>query len=344
MTTINLYHNDCLKQMKQMKDCSVDSIVTDPPYGLSFMARKWDYDVPSQEIWEECLRVLKPGGHLLSFAGSRTYHRMAVRIEDAGFEIRDQIMWIYGSGFPKSLNVGKGWGTALKPAHEPIVMARKPLAEKTIAKNVLEWGTGSINIDDSRIETDEKLSIGSNNRENSVVNFGMKDNKDSQKQHELGRYPANVIHDGLQEDWARYFYCPKTSKTDRNEGLEGFEDKQYSHDGRTKPIENPYQRNKSIAKNNHPTVKPTDLMLYLIRLVTPKNGVTLDPFMGSGSTGKACARGGFSFIGIELEEEYYNIAKGRIEYEKNNPYIGEFKQRVPKIQTSLDNFSLEPFF
>lgn len=365
-----------------MKDCSVHSIVTDPPYGIEFMARKWDYDVPSQEIWEECLRVLKPGGYLLAFAGSRTYHRMAVRIEDAGFEIRDQIMWIYGSGFPKSLDVGKaiegklthgssntqdfhklkgekiksnlgyhktnaelmyrgndyngrheyvanpqfttneakewkGWGTALKPAHEPIVMARKPLVEKTIAENVLEWGTGGINIDDSRIEITHDDNI-NNKNPHTKGGFGYGDayiyGKSKGVEHydfSKGRYPANVIHGGLQEDWSRYFYTSKASKTDRNEGVE---------------------------KNAHPTVKPTDLMLYLTRLITPKNGIVLDPFMGSGSTGKACVRGGFAFIGIELEEEYYNIAKARIDYEMKNPYIEKYKQRKPQAQKTLDDF------
>ena len=162
---MKLLLGDCLEKLKELDDNSIDSIVTDPPYGLSFMGKKWDYDVPSVEIWEECMRVLKPGGHLLSFAGSRTYHRMAVRIEDAGFEIRDQIMWIYGSGFPKSHNIGhkvdeyQGWGTALKPAHEPIVMARKPF-KGSVADNVLEWGTGGINIDDSRISTDDNLGGG----------------------------------------------------------------------------------------------------------------------------------------------------------------------------------------
>ena len=361
---IDLYHNDCLKQMRQMKDCSVDSIVTDPPYGLSFMARKWDYDVPSQEIWEECLRVLKPGGYLLAFAGSRTYHRIAVRIEDAGFEIRDQIMWVYGSGFPKSLDIGKaiegkqwkGWGTALKPAHEPIVVARKPLDEKTVAENVLEWGTGGINIDDSRIEISHDDII-HNKNPHTKGGFGYgnayiygKSKGVEYYDFSKGRYPANVIFDeeagkildqqsgysksndtprnrntvgmlGMPNDntpeysdqggASRFFYCPKASKNDRNEGIE---------------------------KNVHPTVKPTDLMLYLIRLVTPKNGIVLDPFMGSGSTGKACVRGGFGFIGIELEEEYFEIAQDRIDYEKKNPYIEEYKQRKPQAQTTLDDW------
>lgn len=427
---INIYNNDCLEQMKQMEDNSVDSIVTDPPYGLSFMARKWDYDVPSQEIWEECFRVLKHGGYLLAFAGSRTYHRMAVRIEDAGFEIRDQIMWIYGSGFPKSLDIGRaiegklthgssntqdfhklkgekvksnlgyhktnaelmyrgsnyndrheyvanpefttkeakeweGWGTALKPAHEPIVMARKPLAEKTIAENVLEWGTGGINIDDSRIQSDEvinrpptnpsfrdagkqskenigidKLSFGQTKNIKRIPNskirirkagseFGQNsnwnkhENKDTIYDSSKGRYPANVIHGGLQEDWSRYFYTSKASKTDRNEGLENFETKKMGMSGGAQSVGEGYDKAQSIGldrvierKNTHPTVKPTDLMLYLVRLVTHKNGIVLDPFMGSGSTGKACVRGGFGFIGIELDKYYCEISKARIEYEK----------------------------
>jgi site-specific DNA-methyltransferase (adenine-specific) len=221
-----LLHGDCLEKLKLLKENSIDSIVTDPPYGLSFMNKKWDYDVPSTDIWIECLRVLKPGGHLLSFSGSRTYHRMAVRIEDAGFEIRDQIMWVYGSGFPKSHNIGKavdklqgnerevvgtsdkksfeswadftereferkdnnitkgtseweGWGTALKPSHEPIVMARKPLSEKTVAENVLRWGTGGLNIDESRIGTDDNLnggaySKGDYNTDGKVLELGLK--------------------------------------------------------------------------------------------------------------------------------------------------------------------------
>ena len=328
---MRLLLGDCLYKLKELDDNSVDSIVTDPPYGLSFMGKKWDYDVPSVDIWEECMRVLKPGGHLLSFAGSRTYHRMAVRIEDTGFEIRDQIMWIYGSGFPKSYNIGhkiddyKGWGTALKPAHEPIVMARKPLSEKTVVENVLEWGTGGINIDDSRIGTNEQL----------------------------GRFPANIIFDEeagkildeQSESASRFFYCPKTSKTDRNEGLDDFEDKYYAAGNQAKAelkrgnVEFNANKGKGrderhnhnqvgVSKNNHPTVKPTDLMLYLIRLVTPKGGTTLDPFMGSGSTGKAAVRGGFDFVGIEMDEEYVEIATARIQYEIDNPYNEETGKRT----------------
>ena len=408
-----LLHGNCLDVMRGMEDNSVDSIVTDPPYGLSFMGKKWDYDVPSVEIWCEVLRVLKPGGHLLSFAGSRTYHRMAVNIEDAGFEIRDQIMWLYGSGFPKSHNISKaidkaagagrkfigvsdnvrpnsdrgnglahgeygrvwnetkpatpeakqweGWGTALKPAHEPIVVARKPLIG-TIVENVLEHGTGGLNIDGCRVATDDKLSIGSNKHEGNAINFGMKDNKEAQEQNELGRFPTNLIHDGSDEvvslfpqtnsgtakprvrdgngnelgqsgGWnkhnnkptisqqygdggsaARFFYCAKTSKSEREAGLEGFEEKKQdpSRKEGNPGGDNPRNRGVNKRKNHHPTVKPVDLMKYLCRLVTPPNGIVLDPFMGSGSTGIAASQEGFAFIGIEMDEEYLHIARHRI--------------------------------
>ena len=424
---MRLILGDCLDKLKELPDNSVDSIVTDPPYGLSFMNKKWDYDVPSVEIWTECLRVLKPGGHLLSFSGSRTYHRMAVRIEDAGFEIRDQIMWIYGSGFPKSHNIGKavdklmgnerevlgtkaefsldgakrnpnnhreigeagkeiqheygykqgwdalvtkgqseweGWGTALKPAHEPIVVARKPLSEKSVALNVLKWGTGGMNIDVSRIGTDggtkrshqgeyPKNEDGTEDR----TNWG-RTGHDKIELNE-GRWPANIILDeeagqvldeqsGISKSTpdkrttktptgqmfgtgkitshndkggaSRFFYCPKTSKKDRDEGLDGFEEKQIytEENGKfgygNKDGDNFGDRIENVKRrNNHPTVKPTSLMEYLIKLVTPVNGTVMDPFMGSGSTGKAAVRNGFDFIGIEREEEYINIAKARIE-------------------------------
>ena len=396
---MKLILGDSVDKLKELDDNSIDSIVTDPPYGLSFMGKKWDYDVPSQEIFEECLRVLKPGGYLLSFAGSRTYHRMAVRVEDAGFEIRDQIMWIYGSGFPKSLNIGKkvdeyeGWGTALKPAHEPIVMARKPLSEKTVVNNVLEWGTGGINIDDSRIGTTTKTNGGKANKENNrIAANGGYVNDVSSQEHNYGRFPANIIFDeeagkildeqsgiskstggrsgnkegvgqnGIYGQYSgevrdenpglgdtggasRFFYCPKTSKRDRNEGLDEFEDKYYAAGNQAKAelkrgnVEFNSNKGKGrderhnhnqvgVSKNNHPTVKPTDLMLYLIRLITPKGGTTLDPFMGSGSTGKAAVRGGFDFVGIEREKEYMEIAEARIQYEIDNPYNEEKGERI----------------
>ena len=414
-----------MESLRKMPDNSVDSIVTDPPYGLAFMGKKWDYDVPSVEVWAECLRVLKPGGHLLAFAGTRTQHRMAVRIEDAGFEIRDMIAWVYGSGFPKSLDVSKaidraagaerevvgqkdfgpsslgnqsnaengyrdriyteglhqitapateaarqwqGWGTALKPALEPITMARKPLVG-TVAANVLEHGTGALNIDGCRVtptgESRERVGEASQDRryaENGGTDFaalpGVRGGDPS------GRWPANLIHDGSDEvvagfpasagaaapvkgteaskasvgnvtgerdrvpgafhadkgSAARFFYCAKASKRDRDEGLEGAEfaaRRMFASGGRTmrdgewvETDSEPRPR-----KNAHPTVKPTDLMAYLCRLVTPPGGVVLDPFMGSGSTGKAAMREGFRFIGCELSPEYMTIARARIEHE-----------------------------
>ena len=325
-----------------LQDDSIDSIVTDPPYGLSFMGKKWDYDVPSVEIWKQCLRVLKPGGHLLAFAGTRTQHRMAVNIEDAGFEIRDMIAWVYGSGFPKSQNVSKaidkaagaerevigekkklqsygdgvndvygdgpdkggvqlitapatpeaqqwdGWGTALKPALEPITVARKPF-KGTVANNVLTHGTGAINIDDCRIGTARRVpaSLSTCKTKNAYGQYGGGAEKELDPS--MGRFPANLIHDGSEEvtqplnDSARFFYTAKASKDDRDKG------------------------------NTHPTVKPVALMAYLCRLVTPKGGTVLDPFMGSGSTGKACVDECFDFIGVDLDSAYVEIARERIQ-------------------------------
>jgi DNA modification methylase len=447
-----LYCADCKDVLPLLKD--IDACVTDPPYGLSFMGKAWDYDVPGTDIWTQVHDVLKPGAHLLSFFGSRTYHRGAIPIEDAGFEIRDQLMWLYGSGFPKSHNIGKaidkrggasigwfgswfrswreensitqkqvaalfpsktgsltgcvanwelglnlptpeqfnlicktfglpfasikeaerevvgtdtkarsssgasalptvggkteyktwditasatpeakqweGWGTALKPAHEPIVMARKPF-KGSVAENVLQHGTGGINIDECRVETDDKLSIGSNKRDNANVNFGMKDNKEEQKQHEQGRFPANVMHDGSEVvqdvfgDKSRYFYCAKASKKDRDEGLDMVVEKAMAWGNQAKAElkrgnidfkadgDSTKHNQVQMRKNNHPTVKPTELMRYLCRLVTPQGGVVLDPFMGSGSTGKAAIMSGYKFIGIEMSEEYFELACARVE-------------------------------
>jgi len=397
---------DCLERLRELPDSSVDSVVTDPPYGLSFMGKKWDYDVPSVEVWAECLRVLKPGGHLLAFAGTRTQHRMAVRIEDAGFEIRDMIAWVYGSGFPKSLDVSKaidkaagfqgrvvgrgtswnrpnnvegdtarmnaslgeynikelsptaqqwqGWGTALKPALEPITVARKPLGEKTVAANVLEHGTGAINVDGCRVETEPPAA---RNAPKKIIRGG-KFHASADAEREMshynptqGRWPANFCHDGSDEvvglfpvttsgkpcgkrnattgfstgitpgatdltgfgdtgSAARFFYCAKASKKDRDEGCEGME---YREAKRTQAGgDDTRGRPTPINRNFHPTVKPTALMRYLCRLVTPPGGVVLDPFMGSGSTGKAAISEGFQFVGIEREEEYMKIAESRI--------------------------------
>ena len=301
---------DCLEVMRGMAENSVDAIVTDPPYGLSFMGRKWDYDVPSTDIWAQCLRALKPGGHLLAFAGTRTQHRMAARIEDAGFEIRDMIAWVYGSGFPKSHN-GEWGGTALKPALEPITMARKPLAG-TVEANWREHGTGPLNIDECRVGVGDDRSTGGapikNPSGSASIGGGWKNDRERATG---GRWPANLIHDGSDEviaafpdaksqqgdlrqqdhevpqgmhlvSTARFFYCAKASKKDRG------------------------------ADNSHPTVKPTDLMRYLCRLVTPPGGLVLDPFAGSGSTGKAAIAEGFQFTGIELDPTYAAIAEARI--------------------------------
>jgi len=412
-----LHLGNCLDVMATMPDNSVDAIVTDPPYGLAFMGKKWDYDVPSEEIWQECLRVLKPGGHLLAFAGTRTQHRMAVRIEDAGFEIRDMIAWVYGSGFPKSHDISKaidkaagverevvgissvtgyrhnigtekygsgegipqcinmatapstpaakqwqGWGTALKPALEPITVARKPFTG-TVANNVLTWGTGGVNVDGCRVWTDW-----SERSENWKRSGNRNPDYDASAQvfppsiggtgincNPLGRFPANLIHDGSDEvvgmfpetkggafnntvqqptngnskgkernrirenrasdsgSAARFFYCAKASKRDRDEGCEMFMVKDVHRYGAGigEGIDpNAPARN----KNHHPTVKPTDLMRYLCRLVTPPNGTVLDPFMGSGSTGKAAILEGFQFIGIDMTPEYVDIARARIEH------------------------------
>lgn len=377
----SLYNGNSLDVLKQFDDNSVDSIVTDPPYGLAFMGKKWDYDVPTTELWAECLRVLKPGGHLLAFGGSRTYHRLACAIEDAGFEIRDMIGWIYGSGFPKSLDIGKavdklqgneretvgkqnytcqdirgnafkserakerprleqfitrgntpyeGWGTALKPAHEPIVLARKPISEKTIAENVIKHGTGGINIDNCRIEIDEN-EILPNKIERSPKTAGIygaftdKHGEITWTEHAQGRFPANVIHDGSDEvidlfpqrrgTLARFFYCAKASRKERDMGLNNMTPQIRSDRKNIDSIgaDNPRNRSSTPKRNHHPTVKPLKLMRYLCKLITPKRGLILDPFMGSGSTGIAALQEGFRFIGIDLEEDYCEIARLRID-------------------------------
>lgn len=375
------HQGDCLETMRGMADNSVDSIVTDPPYGLSFMGKKWDYDVPSVEIWAECLRVLKPGGYLLAFAGTRTQHRMAVRIEDAGFEIRDMLAWMYGSGFPKSHN-GEWGGTALKPSLEPITLARKPLIG-TVAANFAEHGTGGLNIDGCRVEptgeSRERTGEQSQERrytENGSVNFAAKPGVRGGDP--AGRWPANLIHDGSDEvvalfpanagasapvrgteaskasngdvtgerervpgafhadkgSAARFFYCAKASRKDRHDGLED-PGQQFKRGTTLRQVENTETKG-----NNHPTVKPTDLMAYLCRLVTPPGGIVLDPFMGSGSTGKAAMREGFRFIGCELSPEYLAIAKARIECEigGSKPTESDKSQDEQSPQMSLEVF------
>ena len=394
-----LLNGDCIEEMQKMIDegVQVDSVVTDPPYELGFMGKSWDSTgiAFQKETWELAYQLLKPGGHLLAFSSSRTYHRMAVAIEDSGFEIRDQIMWLYGSGFPKSLNIGKaidkklgakrkvvgqktagalsgnskfndaktgtisrnhsnptqsyksgkagmydvtepttpeakqheGWGTAIKPAHEPIVMVRKPLSESSIVDNVLKHGTGAINIDGCRIEGDNNTERKTANRKSRSEDGVWTDNNSGMKQEDnhfadadpRGRFPANLMHDGLETEWARFFYCPKVSKTERNQGLDDFETKKMGMSGGAQSKGEGYDKGQGIGlnrvierKNTHPTVKPVELMKYLCRLVTPKGGTVLDPFMGSGSTGMAAKDEGFDFIGIEKDEEYFKICESRI--------------------------------
>lgn len=387
--TYTLHLGDCIEAMRAMPDNSVDSIVTDPPYGLSFMGKKWDYDVPSVEIWVECLRVLKPGGHLLAFAGTRTQHRMAVRIEDAGFEIRDMIAWVYGSGFPKSRNLSgdwQGWGTALKPALEPITVARKPLTG-TVAANVLAHGTGALNIDGCRVGWPDGKAPeigtpgwGGPAKKLTAVPGQDGDTVERSKPSDLGRWPANLIHDGSDDvvvlfpseacasapvksaeptangfsgpvkysgmrervagafhadtgSAARFFYCAKTSRKDRNEGLPIGDQKAVSTNATMRQVEDADWPKRN--GNHHPTVKPTDLMAYLLRLVTPPGGTALDPFMGSGSTGKAAMREGFQFIGCELDPEYLAIAKARIEHEQTKVAAARESAVATESQLSL---------
>ena len=411
----DIINDDCLNGMKTFSDNHFHSSITDPPYGLNFMGKNWDHGVPNKIYWQEVYRVLKPGGYLLAFGGTRMFHRLMVEIEDSGFEIRDTIMWVYGSGFPKGNNIAKaidkklgkepevvgdnpnwrpaknkggagfdkqligeqveeykltkpnsdlakqfqGWNTNLKPAWEPIIIARKPV-ETTIAENAMKYGTGGINIDGCRVgETGATIQDSFTNEYlgQDTINFGHK--RGIIHKIELGRYPANLIHDGSEEvleqfpdagggygkrgsfkntnlaqqghefklaetgqtigygdsgSAARFFYCAKASKKDRDEGLVDLPKKSYSHDGRDAHHETPYQRHNSVAGNHHPTVKPTNLMQYLCRLVTPKDGIILDPFCGSGSTGKAAILEGFNFVGIEKEADYADIARKRCEY------------------------------
>ena len=422
-----IYNGDNIQVLKTLPDNSVDSVVTDPPYGLKFMGKQWDYDVPSVELWKECFRVLKTGGYLLSFGSSRTYHRMVVKVEDAGFEIRDQLMWVYGTGFPKSHNVGKavdkllgnerliidekeqtgakfitwsddenesrwfnqgfnkingrkfeitkgesqfeGFGTGLKPAHEPIVLARKPISEKSVAKNVLKWNTGGLNIDKCRIEIGDervpRLNVPYAHKSNN--NFGggndhrFETTTMSQKENE-GRFPANMIFDveaglildqqsgitksskrsskynkkteftntytPIQSDYrddntykdkggaSRFFYCPKPSKKEKDKGLTIESSIIKGRDEGQDSMNVPQKIRNTKRKNSHSTVKPVKLMQYLIRLVTPIGGSTIDPFFGSGTSGISVIKEKkFKFIGIEKEKEYFDISVERCQYE-----------------------------
>lgn len=491
-----LYQGDCIEVLKTCPDNFVDAVVCDPPYGLRFMGKEWDDagDGPAQQEWhrrwaEQAFRVLKPGGHLVAFGGTRTYHRLACALEDAGFEIRDSLMWLYGTGFPKSLDVGKaldkkgrassedleifrtaleaarkarglsraevsaavvgsrsgacwnwetglrvplgenwnalvrvlglpesmaglrdaaeravlgrgesglgknapafeggykadyaltaaatdlakqwdGWGTALKPAHEPIVMARKPLVG-TVAENVTKFGTGALNIDGCRIETTESLNGGAYStgvrpnglpgddakRNAGVFKGGVERPIAGQFKQPTGRWPANVMLDeeagAMLGGASRFFYSAKTSTAERNAGCENLPDRTaeetVDRDPDTVGARSPRagasvmlcakcEKNidggraaqpctdggahepvpgekRPVTKNHHPTVKPVALMTWLVRLVTPPGGLVLDPFAGSGTTGIACVKAGFRFVGIEREPEYVAVAAARI--------------------------------
>ncbi len=379
-SNFNIYNDDCLDRLNKIKADSIDCIVTDPPYELNFMGKGWDNAGVSfnKTTWQKCLRVLKPGGYLLAFGGTRTYHRIACAIEDAGFEIRDCIMWLYGSGFPKSMNIGlavdkklgneskvigtqtvpdirgdafgtmnekqggsyknitrdikeaqnewKGWGTALKPSYEPIIVARKPF-KGSLVDNVMKYGVGGLNIDECRVgnEVITQLQKDMTKYYGNKLGAGHHTKMTGITTQTVGRFPANTILDTKEgEEWRRYFYCAKASKKDRDEGLEEFEKKTKVFNGKSnessKEIKDVEKRFTTQARNIHPTVKPTSLMQYLVRLVAPKGATILDPFMGSGSTGKAVMYenkdrdANYKFIGIEKDAEYCKIAEARIKY------------------------------
>jgi site-specific DNA-methyltransferase (adenine-specific) len=427
-----LFHADCRDVLRSLADNSIHSVVCDPPYALvsiqkrfgkpgsapakdvygrgaaGFMGKQWDTGEVafSDEFWAEVLRVLKPGGHVVAFGGTRTYHRMAVAIEDAGFEIRDQIGWAFGSGFPKSHNQHgdwEGWGSALKPAWEPICMARKPL-DGTIAENLVEWGVGAINVDGCRVATEEDIkatrnvSLGSSG----AGVFGAANVPGVYEQKDGGRWPANIAHDGSDEvlaafpstapskaglrgiqqrhdvaspetarpkegtnnirgiddnggSAARFFYCAKASRADRDAGLDHLPKKPPNStygDGLNTDTKMRTEAQaedgvyRSLRANTHPTVKPTSLMQWLCRLITPPGGIILDPFMGSGSTGKAAVLEGFQFIGCEREDEYMPIAQARIQWavdELQRPAVAQ-AQPAARSNPANDNSPIGDLF
>lgn len=331
MTGLNLLHGDCLKVLADLPSDSVDCVITDPPYGLTsagaqqikdclsswaqgedweakgkgYMRRAWDSWVPSPSVWTEVSRVLKDGGHLLVFAGARTQDLMSISMRIAGLEIRDVVMWLHGNGFPKSQSVSRGlrvrghtacahkwegWGTALKPAYEPIILARKPFKRaSSVIENVRQHGTGALNIDSCRLE-------------------------------DGGRHPSNLLLDPVSSlsldeqegrNVSRFFYCAKATGKEKDAGLSSRESVTVS-DGRSVVNDTAYQRGANERKNPHPTVKPIELMRYLVRLITPPEGTVLDPFMGSGTTGCASVLEGAGFIGIEMDSTYFEVAQQRI--------------------------------
>lgn len=439
-----LYQGNMLDMLEVIEPETIDSIVTDPPYELNFMGKGWDNAGVSfnKETWQKCFTALKPGGYLLAFGGSRTYHRIACAIEDAGFEIRDTIMWLYGSGFPKSMNIGKmydkkmgnnrekigetrigktslgdnsgwdtsqnmkdlkasgkvditkgcskweGWGTQLKPSYEPIIVARKPV-KGTIIDNIIEHGVGGINIDECRVGNEKRTYKCAGGSDITVAKGAIGSGSGKDLEFTVnGRFPANTILTYDETDFeevcggflntksgkitgkekftktnnifskfnplntergfgdsgsaSRYFYCAKASKKDRDEGLDEFEEKigggMLGTQNQSLLTGSGNIRN-NLRKNTHPTVKPTELMQYLVRLVTPNGGTILDPFNGSGSTGKAVMyenkerNKNYKYIGIELTEEYLPIAQARIEYvcnlkQETKPQISIFDLEV----------------
>ena len=358
--------------LKTIADNTIDAIVTDPPYGIDFLGKAWDANTGALETYQECLRVLKPGGHILAFSAARTYHHLAVTLEQSGFEIRDQIMWIYSSGFPKSQDVGRtiqrslgvkeyekmvdttknagfgqtdharvragvewstparqvgqvkvtdpaalpwaGWGTALKPAHEPICLARKPM-KLSIARNCQEWGVGALNIDATRIASTD-LKPGTMGKAPPNLNaIGSKSTIETSDEpwipNDAGRFPSNVI--GEIPLYQKYFYSPKVSRRERHVGFDDLPKRLCGPGGDDFVQAQDHQRSNKNVGNNHPTVKPIELMKYLIRLITPPGGTVLDPFTGSGSTGCAAVELGHDFIGCELDPHYVAIANRRIQ-------------------------------
>jgi DNA modification methylase len=357
--TSTVLQGDNRDVLKQFPANHFDSIITDPPYGIDFLGKEWDANTGALATYEECLRVLKPGGHILAFSAARTYHHLAVTIESAGFEIRDQIMWIYSSGFPKSQQVKThpGWGTCLKPAHEPIVLARKPI--KTSIKNNMEiYNVGGLNIDATRVPYEseqDKNSIDHKRPTKAWSGHTIQTGSYEQdafvkvETNELGRFPSNVL--GEIKDYQKYFYCPKVGRKERHIGFDDanstksmLDDMGASYiDDKGNPVPYEERNNKpqiyipgvgtiythglkdeyakwciknnkiNLEGNNHPTVKPIELMKYLIKLVTPKGGHVLDPFNGSGSTGCAAVELNYVYTGIELDPKYVEIARKRIQ-------------------------------
>ena len=416
-----IIHGDCFDVLKDIPDGSIDLILTDPPYGLKFMGKDWDHGVPGVQFWEQILRVAKPGAHLMAFGGTRTFHRLAVAIEDAGWEIRDTLMWVYGSGFPKSLDVSKaidraagaerevvgqrnpyfdggkranytaasgnvyggykaivmedgtipitapatdaakqweGWGTALKPAWEPIILARKPLIG-TIAENVLKYGTGAINVKGCRVENTKRVPNGISTEKSQYVyngGWGKETGKESGHNPDIGRWPANLIHDGSDEVVELFPVnvrgaIPGTQKrgkktqSDRNNNVSyatRFYQKISGYKEETGSAARFFYCAKASRKergkgNTHPTVKPLKLIEYLITLGLPPGGTVLDPFCGSGTTALACKELGRNYICIEKELEYYQIACNRL----NQPIEHIPDEPIEGPEEPVDNSPLQ---